>query len=255
MIEAVNELSAALGERLAASPSVPLDEPHPSASIVYSDEEYDTLAERLAAPHAPNQRLRRTMLDQPPRGPVNGDIRVAALAQSAPPFRSGHAQLDAWLARHGAVATRAGSARVYLAHRQRELVGYFALAAGSVEPAHAGTRTRRGMPRHPIPVVLLARLAVGEGAQGQGIGRQLVRQAALLTLRVARLVAARALVVDAIDEATPGFYSHVGFLQLSWRPGRAGSRSTGSGTDTSAAAATRWVCRPATSTAAGSARG
>jgi predicted N-acetyltransferase YhbS len=67
------------------------------------------------------------------------------------------------------------------------------------------------MPRHAIPVVLLARLAVSEDAQGQGIGRELVRHAALLTLKVAGLVGVRALVVDAVDEPTADFYEHVGF--------------------------------------------
>lgn len=142
---------------------------------------------------------------------MSGDILVAPLAAPPPGFRSGRAELDEWLTRHGAAATRSGSARVYLAESEGDAVGYFALAAGSVDPARTGTRTRRGMPRHPIPVVLLARLAVSEDAQGQGVGRELVRHAALLTLRVARLVAVRALVVDALDDPTAGFYAHVGF--------------------------------------------
>ncbi len=82
-----------------------------------------------------------------------------------------------------------------MAHREGVAVGYFALAAGSLDPVHAGTRTRAGMPRHPIPVVLLARLAVDEQVQSQGIGRALMRHAALITLRAAALVAVRALVV------------------------------------------------------------
>jgi hypothetical protein len=61
VIDAVNELSATLAGRMAMSPSDPLTATHPSASIVYSDEEYDALAERLEAPPAPNDRLRRTM--------------------------------------------------------------------------------------------------------------------------------------------------------------------------------------------------
>jgi len=61
VIEKVNELLAEVAEKSSISPSNPLDEPHPSASIVYSDEEYDALSERLEAPPAPNDRLRRTM--------------------------------------------------------------------------------------------------------------------------------------------------------------------------------------------------
>lgn len=68
VIAAVNALSASLAGRLALSPSDPLGAEHPSASIVYSDEEYDALTERLEAPPAPNDRLRRTML-----GPTTTD--------------------------------------------------------------------------------------------------------------------------------------------------------------------------------------
>lgn len=61
MIGAVNELSDALANRLAVTPSDPLDAPHPSASIVYDDDEYDALSARLEAESAPDERLRRTM--------------------------------------------------------------------------------------------------------------------------------------------------------------------------------------------------
>ncbi|MDQ3647592.1 MAG: GNAT family N-acetyltransferase, partial [Actinomycetota bacterium] len=109
---------------------------------------------------------------------MSADIRVAPLQAPPPAFRSDHAELDQWLATHGTQATRSGSARVYLAESESRLVGYLALAAGSVDPVRAGTRTRSGLPRHPIPVVLLARLAVSQDAQGQGVGRELVRHAA-----------------------------------------------------------------------------
>ncbi len=61
VIEAVNELSETLASRLAISPSAPLDAPHPSASIVYTDDEYDALVDRLEAEAAPGEQLRRTM--------------------------------------------------------------------------------------------------------------------------------------------------------------------------------------------------
>lgn len=138
---------------------------------------------------------------------------MAPLLASPPELRSGRTELDSWLADHARSATQAGSARTCLAHSDGEPVGYFALAAGSVEPVRAGTRTRRGMPRHAIPVVLLARLAVSESLQRQGLGRELVRHVCLITLQVARLVAVRALVVDAVDEPTARFYAAAGFTQ------------------------------------------
>ena len=151
---------------------------------------------------------------------MSSAIRVATLDAPPPTLRSGREELDNWLARHGLAATRAGSARVYLAEADGQAVGYFALSAGSVDPSHAGSRTRRGMPRHQIPVVLLARLAVDEASHGRGVGRELVWHAAALTLRVSRIIAVRALVVDALDERTAGFYEHLGFTPMTHDPVR-----------------------------------
>lgn len=145
-------------------------------------------------------------------------IRVAPLTAPLPALDSGRPELDRWLADYGWSATRSGSARVWLAERDEGGVGYFALSAGSVDPVHAGARARAGMPRHPTPVVLLARLAVGEDFQGQGIGRALVGHAARITIRAAALVAVRALVVDALDEATAVFYERVGFTPNAVEP-------------------------------------
>lgn len=142
---------------------------------------------------------------------MSGAIRVAPIAAPPPAFSCGRRELDEWLARHALQATRTGSARAYLAYAAEDLVGYFALSAGSVERELAGERTRKGMPRHQVPVVLLARLAVAERAQGQGMGAQLVGHIGGLVVRTARLVAVRALVVDALDESTAGFYEHLGF--------------------------------------------
>lgn len=138
-------------------------------------------------------------------------LTVAVLDAPPPAFCCGREELDGWLERHGLQATRSGSARVYLAHRDGQLVGYFALSAGAVEHERAGVRTRSGMPRHPVPAVLLARLAVAEEAKGHGVGRELVRSVAVLTVQTARLVAVRALVVDALDEDVAEFYAKVGF--------------------------------------------
>lgn len=146
---------------------------------------------------------------------MSADIRVAPLEAAPGAFRSGRDELDEWFEQHALAATRGGSARVYVAERADEVVGYLALAAGSVERSRAGRRTRAGMPGHPIPVVLLARLAVAVEAQAQGVGRELVRHAAATTLEVARLVAVRALAVDAIDGRTAGFYRRVGVDDMS----------------------------------------
>ena len=136
-------------------------------------------------------------------------MRVAVLRAPAPAFRSGRIELDDWLARHGLAATRSGSARVYLAEDQTGVVGYFALSAGSVDPARAGLGRVAGCRGTPSPLCCWPGL-VSEQAQGRGLGRALVEHAALATVKVARLVAVRALVVDALDEATARFYARVG---------------------------------------------
>jgi len=147
---------------------------------------------------------------------VSHHIRLAPLeAPPAPGFRSGRAELDEWLAKHALQATRAGSARAYLGEDDTGmLVGYYALAAGEVQLEHADERIRKGMPRHPIPAVLLARLAVARALQGQGIGRELVWHAVEGKARGSGLIAVRAWVVDALDEPTARFYEHVGFKRL-----------------------------------------
>jgi GNAT superfamily N-acetyltransferase len=137
---------------------------------------------------------------------VSDAIRVVPIEAPPPAFACGRRELDDWLARHALQATRTGSARAYLAYEAEELVGYFALAAGALERELAGERTRKGMPRHQVPVVLLARLAVAEHAQGRGVGARLVGYIGGVVVRTSRLVAVRALVVDALDEATAGFY-------------------------------------------------
>lgn len=144
--------------------------------------------------------------------------RISLAPLEAPPpadFRCGRSELDDWLVKYALQATRAGSARAYLARDETGLVvGYLALAAGEVQFGEADERTRKGMPRHPIPAVLLARLAVAQTFQRDGIGRELVWHVAVLTLRVSRLIAVRALVVDALDAPTAAFYEHVGFTPL-----------------------------------------
>jgi GNAT superfamily N-acetyltransferase len=123
-------------------------------------------------------------------------------------FRSGEASLDAWLRDRARGAAGAGSARTYVvvdAERER-VVGYHALTVASVEHGEATPRARKGMPRHPIPVVLLARLAVDETVQGQGIGSFLLRDAMTRTAAAAGRFGIRALLVHALHDEARAFY-------------------------------------------------
>ena len=93
------------------------------------------------------------------------------------------------------------------------VVGYYALAAGSLVHAATPGRLRRNMP-DPIPVAVLGRLAVHRDFEGLGIGSGLLRDASLRCLRTAREgIGVRAILCHAIDERAKGFYLHHGFVQ------------------------------------------
>jgi len=86
-------------------------------------------------------------------------------------FDCGKHALTEWLRRYPLQTQQAGASRVYVAHRAGRVMGFYALAAGSVEPEEARDRVRKGLARHPIPVILLARLAVGVPERGGGLAR------------------------------------------------------------------------------------
>lgn len=124
----------------------------------------------------------------------------------------GEPSLDAWLCAHARGAAGAGSARTYVVTdaQQERVVGYHALTVGSVERAHATARVAKGMPRHPIPVVLLARLAVDVSVQGQGIGSFLLHDAMARAAGAAARFGIRALLVHALNDEARAFYLHHG---------------------------------------------
>ena len=110
-------------------------------------------------------------------------------------FDCGVASLDEWLQRHARIATGAGSARTFVATDSdlRRVAGYHALTVASVKPEDAPERVVKGMPRHEIPAILLARLAVDSAAQGRGLGAWLLRDAMLRAVAVSEKVGIRAM--------------------------------------------------------------
>lgn len=129
-------------------------------------------------------------------------------------FDCGAASLNAWLTRYARAAAGAGSARTFVTVDtvQERVVGYHALTAASLDHAEAPERVRRGMPRHPIPVILLARLAVDLSAQGRGLGAWLLADAMKRSLAAAELVGIRALLVHALDDRARAFYLRHGLI-------------------------------------------
>jgi GNAT superfamily N-acetyltransferase len=123
-------------------------------------------------------------------------------------FDCGRVSLDVWLVRYARQAAAVGSARTYVTvdAQQGRVVGYHALTAGALEREAATARLVKGVPQYPIPVVLLARLAVDLSVTGRGLGAWLLRDAMTRTLAAAETIGVRAMLVHAIDEDAAVFY-------------------------------------------------
>jgi len=134
-----------------------------------------------------------------------------AAAHDVKDFDCGKHALTEWLRRFALQSHQAGGARVYVVHRAGRVVGYYALAAGSVEPEEAPERVKKGLARHPIPVILLARLAVDVSEQRQGLGAALLKDAMRRTASAAAEIGARAVLVHAKDDEARAFYQHFDF--------------------------------------------
>lgn len=126
-------------------------------------------------------------------------------------FDSGQPSLDAWLRRRALANQASGASRCFVIRRGVAVVGFYTLSAAAVAVSAAPGRVRRNMP-DPIPMILLGRLAVDRAEQGRGLGRALLRDAALRASAAAEIVAARGLLVQAIDDRARDFYLAQGFL-------------------------------------------
>lgn len=107
---------------------------------------------------------------------------------------------------------QANAAATYVAVAEYEVVGFYSLAYGQIEFAGAPARLTKGLARHPVPVMLLARLAVASAWQGKGLGAGLVKDAMLRTLQAADIVGLRALAAHAKDERARAFYERYDFV-------------------------------------------
>jgi GNAT superfamily N-acetyltransferase len=125
-------------------------------------------------------------------------------------FHSGEASLDDWLQRRARTNQVSGASRTYVVCEGKRVIGYYALASGVVKVETAPGRFRRNMP-NPIPVAVLARLAVDHEWQGRGIGRALFRDAAVRVAHAADAIGIRGIVVHAISEEAKSFYLALGF--------------------------------------------
>jgi len=125
-------------------------------------------------------------------------------------FDSGEPSLDEWLRRRARANHASGASRTYVTCEGTRVVGYYALASGAIAHAIVPGRFRRNMPE-PIPVAVLARLAVDRSQQGRGLGRALFRDAARRVANAADSIGIRGIVVHAISDEARNFYIALGF--------------------------------------------
>jgi len=127
-------------------------------------------------------------------------------------FDCGNEELNVFLQRFALNNQNAGSATTYIiCTDDKRAMGYYSLATGSVERAKAPLRIIKGLAKHPVPVMLLARLAVDEADQSRGLGRVLLKDALSRTAKIAELVGVRALLVHAKDEVAGNWYKKFDF--------------------------------------------
>lgn len=133
-------------------------------------------------------------------------------------FECGEAALDEWLKRCAMTNQLSGASRTFVvADHEGRVYGYYAMAAGAVIHQMATSSVRRNMP-DPIPVMVLARLAVDHRAQGIKLGASLLQDAVNRAVVVSQNTGVRALLVHALNERAKAFYEHYGFQESPQHP-------------------------------------
>lgn len=140
-------------------------------------------------------------------------MHIEKLAKSHPvkSFDCGVTALNQFLHRYALQNQRKDGVQTWISLSDQEVVGYYSLVVGEVDYAESPHHLSKGLSRHPVPVMILARLAVEIRFQGQRIGQGLLLDALRRTVQAADLAGIRALLVHAKDETAAEFYTHFGF--------------------------------------------
>ena len=124
-------------------------------------------------------------------------------------FECGADSLNEWLNRRALKNEYHGGSRTYVVCEGNRIVGYYALAAGSITRKEAPGQIKRNMP-DPIPALILGHLAVDLQWQRQGIGPGLLRDAIARSINVSKKIGTRVLIVHAINGKAEAFYRKYG---------------------------------------------
>jgi GNAT superfamily N-acetyltransferase len=140
-------------------------------------------------------------------------VEALSTAHVRTDFSCGHAQLDDYLKKQAGQRARKDIGRTFVALRpdQPHVLGYYTLSASSVEFAHVPEALQRKLPRYPLPVALIGKLAVDLTTQGQGLGEFLLMDALRRIVDIAEQMAVLAVEVHALDEPAKKFYLKFGF--------------------------------------------
>ncbi len=126
-------------------------------------------------------------------------------------FDCGKPALTEWLLRHARQAQGGGSARTFVACDGDRVAGHYSLTVGQIDTLEAPERVRRRMGQYPIPLIILARLAVDLDYQKRGLGFSLLQDAIRRTVAVAEHAGIRALLTHPLDAEAEAFYRRFGF--------------------------------------------
>ena len=126
-------------------------------------------------------------------------------------FDCGKPALTEWLLRHARQSQGSGSARTFVSCDGERVAGYYSLTVGQIDTLDAPERVRRGMGQYPIPLIILARLAIDLDYQNRGLGFSLLQDAIQRTIAVAENAGIRALLTHPLDAEAEAFYRRFGF--------------------------------------------
>lgn len=127
-------------------------------------------------------------------------------------FDCGRVALDRFLMRFALASQQANASRTYVGLADSEVVGFYTLVVGEVTFDDAAERLTQGLARHPVPIMVLARMAVSVSWQGKGEGAGLLKDAMRRMMQAADIAGIRAFVVHAKDDAASAFCRHFGFM-------------------------------------------
>lgn len=150
-------------------------------------------------------------------------IRQLDAAVDVDTFNCATTPLDEYIRRYASQDARKNVARVFVAtpeDQPERPAGFFTLSAGSVNCSELPPALARKLPRYPVPVALIGRLAVDRLFQGQGLGAILLADACHKVAQASAVLAVAGIVVDAKDQTAAAFYRHFGFTPLPGRPDR-----------------------------------